>query len=119
MSFLETAAHSYANKHKDNFDKKISKFIVTSKSYILNAERISGQGTKEECKGIYNEYKRLCIFTNVLRVSYLFANNKNAFNNIKNKIQNGESVKDYKEIYKNDIAGIFKTVFHQSHPKYL
>jgi hypothetical protein len=39
MSFLETEAHSYANKHKDNFDKKINKFIVTSKSYILNAER--------------------------------------------------------------------------------
>lgn len=107
MSFIETQANKYASKNMNNFNNVIKKFNID----------ISLIQTQEYCNNLYINYKKLCKFENIIKIGYLFENNKDLYNNLKYGMINVKDRKDFRDLFLSDLASIYKTVFGKEYTR--
>ena len=109
VTYLERAAKNDARRKLDSgrFDATIRDFGVDLRSDV----------PKEVCSQIHNEYKVLCIFTNIMQVSYLFENGKARYNALMAGIAGIQERNSFRETYLNELANVYKKVFRLEYKK--
>jgi len=106
-SYLEIQANKYAKKYIIEFDKKMSIFMKNSDKKF----------TEQECYDLYNEYKKNCIFTNLIRLSKIFEDNKKEYNYIENELAYAIDKDVFVNLYKNYLGNIYNKLFKKSYSK--
>lgn len=107
MSYIELRAKEYASKNLYRFDEII-------KEYEIN---INMTQSKEYCYNLYTNYKNICKFDNIIKISYLFENNKLYYNNLINNIKNISDINKLKILFLDELGNIYKTVFDKEYKR--
>lgn len=108
MSYIEKQAKRYASKNMSKFNSIIKRFNINKHE----------ESSNDYCDAMYKQYKYvLCIFDNIIKVSYLFEEDKESYN----KLYFGMDVLDDREkftnLYINELANIYITVFGKKHKR--
>ena len=106
MSYLEIQAKKYAKKNMNNFNEKINTFSRNSETY-----------SEQECKMIYETYKKNCIFTKILQLSSLFENNYKEYKSIEKQLINIINRQEFTDLYTNNLGKIYKKLFNKTYNK--
>jgi hypothetical protein len=102
MVYLEKKANDWAKKNHFYFEDKIKKFKIIQKY------------SKNECDDIYKDYKELCIFDNLLKVSLLFENDYKLYKELNDKMSNCIDAMEFRDLYKNSLGNIYLKIFKKS-----
>lgn len=106
MSYLEIQAKKYAKKNMNKFNEKINTFSRHLQTY-----------SEQECKNIYETYKKNCIFTKILQLSSLFENNYKEYKFIEKQLINIINRQQFADLYTNNLGKIYKKLFNKTYNK--
>lgn len=107
MSYIEIRAKRYASQNLNNFDKIIKEYEID----------ITLRYNQEYCNALYHKYKQICKFDNIIKVSYLFENNKDNYYKLKYGMDIINNRTEFKKLFLNDLANIYKTVFGKEYKR--